>query len=194
MDTELLEELSRGRQEAFDRLIREYYPRLMGYARLLLDEENARDIVQEVFLYVWEHRSRLHFTVGFQSYLFRICHSRMLDTIKRRKLFEVSDSPFDLQLREDAAWLEHNNDDIVHTICNKPLLERILSLADELPEKRREVFRLSLLYDMSNIEISELLDIPRRTVEGHLYHALRFLRARIPKEELLLLMGLLLLR
>ena len=186
--------MSQGRQEAFDRLIREYYPRLMGYARLLLDEENARDIVQEVFLYVWEHRSRLHFTVGFQSYLFRICHSRMLDTIKRRKLFEVSDSPFDLQLREDAAWLEHNNDDIVHTICNKQLLERILSLADELPEKRREVFRLSLLYDMSNIEISELLDIPRRTVEGHLYHALRFLRARIPKEELLLLMGLLLLR
>ncbi|HIY69216.1 MAG TPA: RNA polymerase sigma-70 factor [Candidatus Alistipes intestinigallinarum] len=194
MDTELLEGLSRGQQEAFDRLIREYYPRLMGYARLLLDEENARDTVQEVFLYVWEHRSRLHFTAGFQSYLFRICHSRMLDTIKRRKLFEVSDSPFDLQLREDAAWLEHNNDDIVRTICNKQLLERILSLADELPEKRREVFRLSLLHDMSNAEISELLDIPRRTVEGHLYHALRFLRARIPKEELLLLMGLLLLR
>ena len=113
MDTELLEGLSRGRQEAFDRLIREYYPRLMGYARLLLDEESARDIVQEVFLYVWEHRSRLHFTAGFQSYLFHICHSRMLDTIRRRKIFEVSDSPFDLQLREDAAWLERNNDNIV---------------------------------------------------------------------------------
>lgn len=165
----------------------------MAYARLLLDEESARDIVQEVFLYVWEHRSRLHFTAGFQSYLFHICHSRMLDTIRRRKIFEVSDSPFDLQLREDAAWLERNNDNIVRTICNKQLLERILTLADELPEKRREVFRLSLLHDMSNAEISELLDIPRRTVEGHLYHALRFLRARIPKEELLLLMSLFLL-
>lgn len=194
MDSELLQGLSQGRQEAFDRLIREYYPRLMGYARLLLDEENARDIVQEVFLYVWEHRSRLHFTAGFQSYLFRICHSRMLDTIKRRRLFENQESPYSLQLQEDAAWLARNNDDIVRTICNKELLERILSLTDELPEKRREVFRLSLLHDMSNAEISELLDIPRRTVEGHLYHALRFLRARIPKEELLLLMSVFLLR
>ncbi len=194
MDTELLDGLSRGRQEAFDRLIREYYPRLMGYARLLLDEQNAQDVVQEVFLYVWEHRSRLHFINGFESYLFRVCHSRMLDTIKRRKLFEVSDSIFDLQQQEDAAWLEHNNEDIVRTICNKQLLERVLTLTDTLPEKRREVFRLSLLHDMSNAEISELLDIPRRTVEGHLYHALRFLRARISKEELLLLMSLLLLR
>ena len=194
MDSELLQGLSQGRQEAFDRLIREYYPRLMGYARLLLDEENARDIVQEVFLYVWEHRSRLHFTAGFQSYLFRICHSRMLDTIKRRRLFENRESPFSLQLQEDAAWLARNNDDIVRTICNRELLERILSLTDELPEKRREVFRLSLLHDMSNTEISELLDIPRRTVEGHLYHALRFLRARIPKEEMLLLMSVFLLR
>ena len=118
----------------------------------------------------------------------------MLDTIKRRRLFENRESPFSLQLQEDAAWLARNNDDIVRTICNRELLERILSLTDELPEKRREVFRLSLLHDMSNAEISELLDIPRRTVEGHLYHALRFLRARIPKEEMLLLMSVFLLR
>ncbi len=113
----------------------------MGYARLLLDEENARDTVQEVFLYVWEHRSRLHFYRRVPKLslphlsLTDARHDQTSQTLRGLGL------PFDLQLREDAAWLEHNNDDIVRTICNKQLLERILSLADELPEKRREVFR-----------------------------------------------------
>ena len=70
----------------------------------------------------------------------------------------------------------------------KELLERVLGIIDELPDKRREVFRLSFLHDMSNAEIAELLGMPRRTVEGHLYLALKFLRNRISTEELFALM------
>lgn len=68
------------------------------------------------------------------------------------------------------------------------MLERALAFIEELPDKRREVFRLSFLHDMSNAEIAELLGMPRRTVEGHLYLALKFLRNRISTEELFALM------
>lgn len=188
MDAKLLRGLEAGKREAFDELIRQYYPRLMGYACILLDQEDARDVVQEVFLYIWEHRSRIRFATGLQSYLFRTCHSRVLDLLKRRKLLTKSDALPDIQLRSEVSWLEQNGEDIVRTICNKDLIDRIVAMTGELPEKRREVFRLSFMHDMSNAEIAELLGMPRRTVEGHLYHVLRFLRNRLSREELLALM------
>lgn len=185
MDVQLIRRLEEGDKEAYNALIREYYPRLMGYASTLLDTEDARDIVQETFLYLWENRSRLHFSAGLQSYLFRTCHSRMLDFLKRRRPIAVGVDAQSLQLRADISWLEQNSDDIMHTVCNKDLLQRVMDLTEELQDRRREVFRLSMLHDMSNTEIAELLQIPQRTVEGHLYHALKFLRARLKREELL---------
>ena len=68
------------------------------------------------------------------------------------------------------------------------LRQLVLDEIDRMPAQRREVFRLSFLHDMSNAEIAELLGMPRRTVEGHLYLALKFLRGRISAEELFALM------
>lgn len=189
MDLKLLRGLEDGDRDAHNTLIREYYPRLMGYASMLLDDEDARDIVQETFLYIWENRARIRFAQGFQSYLFRTCHSRMLDFLKRRRPLCAGVDPQALQLRAEISWLEQNSEDIVGTICNKDLMQRVMDMTGELPNKRREVFRLSMLHDMTNAEIAELLRIPQRTVEGHLYHALRFLRARLGREELLALMA-----
>ena len=67
MDAKEIYALGAGDRELFDSLIQEYYPRLMGYACILLDDEAARDVVQDVFLYVWEHRSRLTFSSGIQT-------------------------------------------------------------------------------------------------------------------------------
>ena len=187
MDATKIHALGTGDRELFDSLIQEYYPRLMGYACILLDDEAARNVVQDVFLYVWEHRSRLTFSSGIQTYLFRACHSRMLNSLKRSKNFAGGGS-LDALAQSEAEWLRANNDDIVRTLCNKELLERVLGIIEELPDKRREVFRLSFLHDMSNAEIAELLGMPRRTVEGHLYLALKFLRGRISAEELFALM------
>ena len=53
MDAKEIYALGAGDRELFDSLIQEYYPRLMGYACILLDDEAARDVVQDVFLYVW---------------------------------------------------------------------------------------------------------------------------------------------
>lgn len=69
MDANEIYTLRSGDRKLFDSLIQEYYPRLMGYACILLDDETARDVVQDVFLYVWEHRSRLTFVSGIQTYL-----------------------------------------------------------------------------------------------------------------------------
>ena len=180
MDATKIHALGTGDRELFDSLIQEYYPRLMGYACILLDDEAARDVVQDVFLYVWEHRSRLTFSSGIQTYLFRACHSRMLNSLKRSKNFAGGGS-LDALAQSEAEWLRANNDDIVRTLCNKELLERVLGIIEELPDKRREVFRLSRIEGLTNDEIARRLRISKRTVEGHLNAALRTLRVKVGK-------------
>lgn len=190
MNPEMLNSLKKGDRRAFETLVRLYYPRLMGYTCIMVDEEAARDIVQEVFLYIWENRERLDFTSGLRSYMFRMCHSRGVDFLRRRKMLMKGEAA-DILLDDELNWLKNNSGDIVNMLSAKNLLEKVERLIEELPDRRREVFRLSFFHELSNSEISALLGMPRRTVESHLYLALKFLRGKVNPNEFLFLMYLL---
>lgn len=190
INAKLLGLLKKGDREAFNVLIRLYYPRLMGYTRVMVEEEVARDIVQDVFLYLWDNRARIEFTPGLHSYLFKMCYSRGVDHLRRKKLIAKEDIPANSLVEDELGWLKSNTEDIIKVLSDRDLLKKVEDIIEELPDKRREVFKLSFFHEMNNAEISELLGMPRRTVESHLYLALKFLRGKIPTSELL---GLLLL-
>lgn len=69
-DISLLYELKKGNREAFNGVFRYYYPRIMAYTASMVEQKAAEDIVQDVFLYVWENREKLYVSDGFHSYLF----------------------------------------------------------------------------------------------------------------------------
>ncbi len=71
---------------------------------------------------------------------------------------------------------------------NQELREKIDAAIDELPDKRRQIFRMSYLHGMSNKDIAQVMDISVRTVEAQLYKALRFLRHRLERLVLLLVL------
>lgn len=75
---------------------------------------------------------------------------------------------------------------------NRELQAEVYKAINELPDKCREIFKLSYLHDLKNKEIAETLDISLRTVEAHMYKALKYLRLRL--KYLLLLLFLLLLK
>ncbi len=191
MDDRLLNALSEGDRGAFDTLVRLFYPRLMGYARIMIDEEEAKDVVQDVFHYVYEHRSQLNFNPAFGNYLFRMCYTRVVDRLRRRKFLPDDPQQTDRLLEDELNWMNRKNNDIVATLSRQDLMERVEELIAGLPAARRKVFRLSFMHDMSNAEISETLSMPRRTVESHLYLALKFLRERLDGADMLILMLLL---
>ena len=70
-DISLLYELKKGNREAFNGVFRYYYPRIMAYTASMVEQKAAEDIVQDVFLYVWENREKLYVSDGFHSYLFQ---------------------------------------------------------------------------------------------------------------------------
>ncbi len=191
IDEELLLSLKKGDRKAFDTLIRQYYPRLMGYSRIMVDEEPARDIVQDVFLYLWDNRTRFDFTPGLHSYLYKMCYSRCVDFLRRANVVDIEDVAFGRLMEDELEWLKSNSDDVIRVISNRDLVTRVEELIEEFPEKRREVFKLSFFHEMNNGEISEMLNMPRRTVESHLYLSLKFLRKKLPLHELLSLVLLL---
>ena len=72
-----------------------------------------------------------------------------------------------------------NINEVIKKIENQELRQEIFEAINELPDKCKEVFKLSYLHDMKNKEIADTLGISLRTVEAHMYKALKFLRERL---------------
>ena len=187
-DISLLHELKRGNREAFNSVFRYYYPKMMAYVSSFVDEETAEDIVQDVFLYVWEHREKLYVSEGFHSYLFQSAYTRCLDYFKKKSTAEKYES----HVNEEYAkyyqdLLESSEWPIIDELSMKDFYKRLYELLDLLPEARRKVFILAYIEGLTAKEIVEQTAIPQRTVESHLYLALKFLRTRMSKNDYCLL-------
>ena len=86
------------------------------------------------------------------------------------------------------AYYDPDSNPVDMNLENQELREKIDAAIDELPDKRRQIFKMSYLHGMSNKEIAQIMDISVRTVEAQLYKALKFLRHRLENLMLLLLM------
>ena len=164
-DVSLLSQLREGNREAFNSLFRHYYPRVMAYVAAMVEQEVAEDVVQDVFLHVWENRKKLYAGEGFHSYLFQAAYTRCID--------------YNALLRSDASVLEE--------IYSKDFYEQLHNLLEKLPTQRREVFILTYIEGLKAKEVSERLQIPQRTVESHIYLAIKYLRAHLSKNDFYIL-------
>lgn len=165
----------------FERLFRDYFPPLMAFARKILgDEDDAREVVHQVFINLWEKRSGLDLSTSLKSYLFTSVHNRSLNMIRDRKKFSSEELP-------DVAgtW------DVSEQIESMELEKKIREAIDSLPEKCREIFELNRFQGLKYLEIAAQLDISVKTVENQMTKALKILREQLGK-YLTLLMFLLL--
>lgn len=163
----------------YDNLFRKMYGKLYFYAKRFVDEENARDIVEDVFVDLWKRRETIEFGSRIQSLLYCSTHSKCINLLKHNK---VSASHIAL-IEEINVHRMEVMDELKNTpeseLENEELGKLINQAIDELPEKCREVFKLSYLQDMRNDEIATILGISARTVEAHMYRALKVLRQRL---------------
>ena len=118
-------------------LFRRYYPSLIFYATRLVGEEEAEDVVQDVFVELWKRKDHIEIGDQIQAFLYRAVYTRALNVLKHR------------------------------------------SVEDGYCDKCKEVFKLSYLHDMKNKEIADILGVSLRTVEAHMYKALKYLRGRL---------------
>ncbi len=186
-ENKILADLKHNSREAFNQLFSYYYPRLMAYTSSLMGEEVAEDITQDVFLYVWENRQKLYVGKGFHSYLFQSAYTRSLDVLKKTKFSEkFPANDFQGYLDEYASLLK-GDASALEDLYTKDFYHRLYELLDEIPEQRREVFVLTYINGMKAKEVAEMLDLPQRTVESHMYLATKYLKERMTKKDFFLL-------
>jgi len=164
-------------EKFLEHLFREYFASLMAFSvKILGDEDEARDVVQKVFISLWERRESLDLDTSMKSYLFTSVHNRSLNVIRDRKKF--SDAPH--AEREDSV-------DVGNQLEAMELEQRIGEIIGELPEKTREVFVLSRFEGLKYGEIADKLGISVKTVENQMSRALRILREKLAHYLALLL-------
>ena len=88
-DKEIAEALQAGNENVFEQMFRLHYQRLCNYAAgILNDMDDAEEVVQQMFLNVWEKRMTMEISVSFKSYLYRAVHNACLNKLKQKKISE----------------------------------------------------------------------------------------------------------
>jgi RNA polymerase sigma-70 factor (ECF subfamily) len=176
-DQSILEKILAGDKEGFRILFDRYYKRLYLYASSYLDDQFiAEDVIQEIFISLWENRNNLEISSSLSSYLFSAVHHRCIHYLRRLKTRNLHRQREILRLREAEILLENSNDSVFSEIDTYEIRRIIKQVTDSLPEKTQQIFRLSRTGRLTNAEISRHLDIHIKTVEYHITKALKAFR------------------
>ncbi len=169
-------------ERAFEELFRSHYESLCRSANLLLnDADEAEEMVQNVFVTLWEKRSRLEITTSVKSYLYRSIRNASLNRIKHEKVKREYTTEQEL-LSAPAAPASHQ-------LLQKELQVQISLVIASLPEQCRLIFKMSRFEEMKYAEIADELGISVKTVENQMGKALKILRTKL-KDYLILIIFL----
>ena len=160
-------------------LFRRYYPNLMFYATRLVGDEEAEDVVQDVFVELWKRRDSMVIGDQIQAFLYRAVYTRALNVLKHRSIEDGYCAAVKEINQKRAEFYQPDNNGVIRRIEDRELRNEIYQAINELPDKCKEVFKLSYLHEMKNKEIADVMGASLRTVEAHMYKALKFLRNRL---------------
>lgn len=165
-------------KNSFKKLFNNYYQPLCHLGRHYLgDEDEAKTVVQEAFVKLWEVRHELESGSNIQNYLFTLVKNNCLNILKRRQiLLKHHEKIREKELRYQYESLNRVSDDYLEF---KELKEKIDAAIKNLPEHLRVVFELSRFKDMKNREIALELEISQKTVEARMTKALKILREEL---------------
>ncbi|HEY0895431.1 MAG TPA: RNA polymerase sigma-70 factor [Sphingobacteriaceae bacterium] len=174
-------------EESFGAMFREHYAALHAYARVMLqDEELAEDVVQTMFLKLWEKRDALVIQTSLKAFLYRCVHNDSLNCLKHLK---VRTGYTD----HTAYLMKEENSKPVPGFELRELERRLHETLSELPEQCLTVFQMSRFEDLKYREIAERLGVSVKAVEKQMGNALKHLRLRLgdylPLILLLITMG-----
>lgn len=173
-DKVLVKQLVKGDIVSFDKLFEKYAEKLYTFSlRYLRSKLEAEEIVQDVFLKVWERRKELKSDRSFKSFIFTIAHNNILKYF-RSKAYHQS-------LIQEQMLTSPESINEEESIEYRSVLEQVEQLVNLLPEKRKTIFIKSRIDGLSSKEIAKQMNIAPGTVDNNVSEALKFLRTNMEK-------------
>lgn len=174
-DSERVAGLRAGDAHAYEAVFREYHARLCSFAYSYLENRSeAEEIVQDLFLALWQKREQLEVRTSLRAYLFTAVRNRVLNRSARARLEKMhleQLDPTDFETGESTAVEEH--------ISSEQIAARVQAAMTELPTGCRRVLQLRWQNGLSYAEIAEALGISVKGVENQLARARKSLRQRL---------------
>lgn len=166
----IINELSKDNDSSFEELFNYYYPRLFNFSKSFLKiEDGIDDILQTVFVKIWQNRKSIKNSDTFNSYIFTITRNLLLNELRSRlNRQNIKEEVCKLSVASEYSLFEQ--------IEYQDLKEKVDNIVNELPDRQREIFILSRNECLSHKEIAEKLKISTKTVEYHIALAVRFLK------------------
>lgn len=167
-DTTIVRQIKESNYRSFQILFEKYYGRLCAYAfEIVKNKEASKDVVQELFIKLWNDRHKLEIQNNISAYLFRACKNSSLNYLRkensRARMFEHRDLPtheINRDFLEEEEFIAFVNECI-----------------NELPERSKQVFMLSRFEDLKQKEIAEKLNISVKTIKNQIWKSLQYLRS-----------------
>jgi RNA polymerase sigma-70 factor (ECF subfamily) len=171
LDMILLNSIRQGDSHAFELLFKKYYaPMCLLAAKFTRDMDSAREVVQDLFVYLWENRAKVHIEYSLKAYLTSaVRHNSIRFMQQRRPDLSIDELPEDIQFADEL----HDSLEL------DELYQQLLTTIEQLPEQCKRVFKLNRFEGMKYAEIAALLNISVKTVEAHIGKALKILRKMI---------------
>jgi len=169
-DKQLFEKISGRSKPDFDILFRKYYKQLVRFAMgYLHDGEAAEEIVQDVFVRIWENASQINIETSVLAYLYSSVRNQALNLIKHESVKKRYEQEQAMEAKNSTTEFEEK--------VNIGFFRKILAKAvGELPEKCREIFEMAKFEGLTYDEIAEYLQVSEKTVENQMGIALKKLR------------------
>jgi len=178
----LFDQVRTGDQTAFELLFSIYFARLNDFARnVVRDDMISQDIVQEVFVKVWENKADIE-SLNLEAYLFRLVRNRCIDYIKHLKVVNNRMQEIQVSSKYEELYRIDFIGNEPYVLIEEELKNKIEKTIHSLPERCREVFILSRIEGLKNREIAEKLKINIKNVERHLSRALQSFRKNFSEE------------
>lgn len=171
-EKELVISLKNGDERAFTALYKLYWSKVYNFSRLYLSSiAEVEEIVQQVFVKVWETRDFLREDEHFKGYLFIITRNLIFNQFRK----SFNEKAYRLTVLE-ASLESYNIEDELNAADLKEFIQRLVC---ELPPRQQEVFKMSRDAHLTYKEIASRLNISEKTVERHINEAIKFLKKNI---------------
>lgn len=173
-NTELVKLLKKGDMAAFDAIYNQYCHKLHQFVFMYLKQkEDTEEIVQEVFIKIWQSKDKIDVYASLESFLFTIAYNTTMSLLRKR-MSETKSREYLKSLQQIDG-----TDDVINEIQFNELNQKVQALLNQLTPRQKEIYLLSREEGLTHEEIAEKLNISTSTVNNHLVNTLKFLKSHI---------------
>lgn len=176
-DFELVSGLKNDSTKAFDMIYDRYGVNLYRFAlKYLRSDEEAEELVQSVFLKIWESRKSIKTDTSFKSFLYTIVYNDVCNLFRKRKYIQ--------EFARETLYINHHfSNETEERIDYKSILNRVELLIERLPEKHRVIFIKSRHEGKTTKEIAKEVGLSTGTVDNYISESLKYIKSKLKSES-----------